>query len=77
MIMASKQNSDFIKIDGVTHKFQTDTGELPVLNNLNQVWPRIALPLSWVLLDVANQQSRGWLLVYLSLILEMYGLRVS
>ena len=35
MIMASKQNSDFIKIDGVTHKFQTDTGELPVLNNLN------------------------------------------
>ena len=49
-IMASKQNSDFIKIDGVTHKFQTDTGNLPVLDDLNLSVPRIALPLSWVLL---------------------------
>ena len=34
-MMASKRNMDFIRIDGVSHTFQTDTGDLPVLENLN------------------------------------------
>ena len=34
-MMASKRNMDFIRIDGVSHTFQTDTGDLPVLQNLN------------------------------------------
>ena len=34
-MMASKRNIDFIRIDGVSHTFQTDTGDLPVLENLN------------------------------------------
>ena len=33
-MMASKRNMNFIRIDGVSHTFQTDTGDLPVLENL-------------------------------------------
>ena len=34
-MMASKRNMDFIRVDGVFHTFQTDSGDLPVLENLN------------------------------------------
>ena len=34
-MMASKRNMNFIRVDGVFHTFQTDTGDLPVLENLN------------------------------------------
>ncbi len=34
-MMASKRNMNFIRVDGVSHTFQTDTGDLPVLENLN------------------------------------------
>ena len=38
-IMAS-ENTDFIRIDGVSHTFQTATGNLPVLDDLNLNVPK-------------------------------------
>ena len=40
MIMASERNTDFIRIDGVSHTFQTATGNLPVLDDLNLSVPK-------------------------------------
>ena len=40
MIMASERNTDFIRIDGVSHTFQTATGKLPVLDDLNLSVPK-------------------------------------
>ena len=40
MIMASERNTDFIRIDGVSHTFQTATGNLPVLDDLSLSVPK-------------------------------------
>ena len=77
MIMASERNTDFIRIDGVSHTFQTATGNLPVLDDLSLSVPKNGFTAIVGPSGCGKSTVKGWLLGFSGPILGVYGLRVS